>query len=89
MATANLSGLWHDWLLATEMVRNDRQAIANYRTALGAVRRRMALRDASALDVISSHGVPSGSCPWTRKGSVSGIRASRRRSFVAMARSLA
>lgn len=46
-----LSGLWHDWLLATEMVRNDRQAIANYRTALGAVRRRMALRDASALDV--------------------------------------
>lgn len=46
-----LSGLWHDWLLATEMVRNDRQTIANYRTALGAVRRRMALRDASALDV--------------------------------------
>lgn len=46
-----LSGLWHDWLLATELVRNDRQMIANYRSALGAVQRRMALRDASALDV--------------------------------------
>jgi outer membrane protein, heavy metal efflux system len=46
-----LSGLWHDWLLATELVRNDQLTIANYRSALSAVRRRMALRDASALDV--------------------------------------
>jgi len=45
-----LSGLWHDWLLASELARNDQQTIANYRSALTAVRRRMALRDASALD---------------------------------------
>lgn len=46
-----LSGLWHDWLLTTELYRNDQQAIINLRTALDAVKRRMALRDAAALDV--------------------------------------
>lgn len=50
-AAIMLSGLWHDWLLATELTRNDRQMIANYTAALAAVRRRMMLRDASALDV--------------------------------------
>jgi outer membrane protein TolC len=50
-ASLVLSGLWHDWLLASELARNDQHSIANYRTALGAVRRRAALRDASALDI--------------------------------------
>jgi outer membrane protein, heavy metal efflux system len=50
-AALMLSGLWHDWLFATELSRNDQLAIANYRSALTAVQRRMTLRDASALDV--------------------------------------
>lgn len=50
-ASLILSGLWHDWLLATELYRNDLKAVAIYRTAIAAVTRRMALRDAAALDV--------------------------------------
>lgn len=50
-AALMLSGLWHDWLLASALYRNDQANIANYRQALVAVKRRMALRDAAALDV--------------------------------------
>lgn len=50
-AGLNLSTLWHDWLLATALLRNDIATIANYGAALHAVERREALRDASRLDV--------------------------------------
>lgn len=50
-AALNLSSLWHDWLLATALYRNDIATIANYQNALQAVERRESLRDASQLDV--------------------------------------
>mgnify|MGYP003557544486 FL=1 len=50
-AALTLSGLWHDWLLAGELYRNDATAVASYQKALQATERRTALRDAAALDV--------------------------------------
>lgn len=45
-----LAGHWFDWLGASARAAIDRQAVANYEAALSAVRRRIALRDASELD---------------------------------------
>jgi len=50
-AALQLSGLWHDWLTAGELYRNDLENIGWLETALTALRRRVALRDAAALDV--------------------------------------
>lgn len=41
---------WWDWLGAAQEAAVDRQAVANYETVLAGVRRRVALRDASALE---------------------------------------
>jgi len=46
-----LSGLWHDWLTAGSHCRNDLDTVRGLETSLAALRRRVALRDASALDV--------------------------------------
>lgn len=46
-----LAGHWFDWLGASAEAAVDRQAVANYQAALAAVKRRLALRDASGLDV--------------------------------------
>lgn len=45
-----LAGHWFDWLGASAEAAIDRQAVANYEVALAAVRRRVALRDASELE---------------------------------------
>ena len=45
------SGLWHDWLTAGSLYRNDLDAVRWLEASLTALRRRVALRDASALDV--------------------------------------
>lgn len=45
-----LMGLWFDWLTAAALLRNDEATVANLGAAQKAVRRRMELRDASALD---------------------------------------
>lgn len=50
-AALTLSGLWHDWLLAGELYRNDAATVASYQKALQATELRTALRDAAALDV--------------------------------------
>lgn len=45
-----LAQSWWDWLGAAGDAGIDRQAVANYETLLSSVRRRVALRDASALE---------------------------------------
>ncbi|GAA4780649.1 hypothetical protein GCM10023219_30880 [Stakelama sediminis] len=45
-----LMNAWHDWLLAGALARNDMAAVANYERLLGAVERRVELRDAARLD---------------------------------------
>ncbi len=45
-----LMGHWFDWLGAAEEARVDAQAVANYETALAAVKRRVELRDAAQLE---------------------------------------
>lgn len=56
-AALMLSGLWHDWLLASALYRNDQLNITYNQQALAAVKRRMALRDAAALDVDQTQSV--------------------------------
>lgn len=46
-----LSGLWHDWLTAGSHYRNDLDSVRSLEAALTALRRRVQLRDASALDL--------------------------------------
>lgn len=46
-----LSGLWHDWLTAGTHYRNDLDTVASLERALAALRRRVSLRDAAALDL--------------------------------------
>jgi len=46
-----LAALWFDWLSASSQAAVDRAAVANYETALTAVRRRRDMRDASQLEV--------------------------------------
>ncbi|CAN5161883.1 hypothetical protein BH09PSE3_BH09PSE3_26000 [soil metagenome] len=46
-----LTGLWHDWLTAGSHYRNDLDTVRSLETALTALRRRVQLRDASALDL--------------------------------------
>ena len=46
-----LSGLWHDWLTAGSHYRNDLDTVRSLEAALTALRRRVQLRDASALDL--------------------------------------
>lgn len=46
-----LSGLWYDWLTAGSHYRNDLDMVGGLEQALVALRRRVALRDASALDL--------------------------------------
>lgn len=46
-----LSGLWYDWLTAGSQYRNDQDTVGGLEQALVALRRRVALRDASALDL--------------------------------------
>jgi len=46
-----LSGLWHDWLTAGSHYRNDLDTVRSLKAALTALRRRVQLRDASALDL--------------------------------------
>jgi outer membrane protein TolC len=46
-----LSGLWHDWLTAGSHYRNDLDTVRSLEVALTALRRRVQLRDASALDL--------------------------------------
>jgi len=45
-----LATYWFDWLTASETARNDDRTVANLERALGAVKRRVALRDAAPLD---------------------------------------
>jgi cobalt-zinc-cadmium efflux system outer membrane protein len=44
------SNLWHDWLIAGALYRNDQDSVASLRESLRAVRRRVELRDAGAID---------------------------------------
>lgn len=46
-----LTGLWHDWLTAGSHYRNDLDTVRSLEAALTALRRRIQLRDASALDL--------------------------------------
>ena len=46
-----LSALWHDWLTAGSHYRNDLDTVHSLEAALTALRRRVQLRDASALDL--------------------------------------
>lgn len=46
-----LSGLWYDWLTAGSQYRNDGDTVSGLEQALVALRRRVALRDASELDL--------------------------------------
>jgi outer membrane protein TolC len=46
-----LTGLWHDWLTAGSHYRNDLDTVRSLEVALTALRRRVQLRDASALDL--------------------------------------
>lgn len=46
-----LNGLWHDWLTAGSHYRNDLDTVRSLEAALTALRRRIQLRDASALDL--------------------------------------
>ena len=46
-----LAAHWFDWLSASSQAEVDRAAIANYETALAAIERRQAMRDAAQLDV--------------------------------------
>ncbi|MEG8220535.1 TolC family protein [Sphingomonas sp. HH69] len=46
-----LTGLWHDWLTAGSHYRNDLDTVRSLEAALTALRRRVQLRDASALDL--------------------------------------
>lgn len=46
-----LSGLWHDWLTAGSHYRNDIDTVRSLEVAQTALRRRVQLRDASALDL--------------------------------------
>ncbi|MDX3885124.1 MAG: TolC family protein [Sphingomonas sp.] len=46
-----LSGLWYDWLTAGSHYRNDLDTVRSLEAALTALRRRVQLRDASALDL--------------------------------------
>lgn len=46
-----LSGLWHDWLTAGTHYRNDLDTVESLERALAALRRRVSLRDAAALDL--------------------------------------
>src|SRR3546814_5869145 len=46
-----LSGDWNDWLVAGALYRNDLDTVRWLETELSALRRRVALRDAAALDV--------------------------------------
>ncbi|PEQ14060.1 transporter [Novosphingobium sp. PC22D] len=50
-AALMLSNRWHDWLVASALVRLDTEAVANYGSELGAIRDRADVRDASWLDV--------------------------------------
>ncbi|CCW19069.1 Heavy metal RND efflux outer membrane protein,CzcC family [Sphingobium indicum BiD32] len=45
------SGLWHDWLTAGSLHRNDLDTVRSLEAALAALQRRVQLRDASALDL--------------------------------------
>ncbi|MDE2619516.1 MAG: TolC family protein [Sphingomonadales bacterium] len=45
-----LAESWWDWVAAAAEARVDRQAVTNYAAMLGAVRRRVALRDAAPLE---------------------------------------
>lgn len=46
-----LAGLWYDWMTASAVARNDADTATNLGKALAAVKRRVALRDASDLDI--------------------------------------
>jgi outer membrane protein TolC len=46
-----LSGLWHDWLTAGSHYRNDLATVQDQEKALAALRRRVTMRDAAALDL--------------------------------------
>src|SRR3546814_20756083 len=46
-----LSGYWNDWLVAGGLYRNDLVTVRWLEKELSALRRRVALRDAAALDV--------------------------------------
>src|SRR3546814_17150642 len=46
-----LSGYWNDWLVAGALYRNDLDTVRWLEKELSALRRRVALRDAAALDV--------------------------------------
>lgn len=46
-----LTGLWHDWLTAGSHYRNDLDTVRSLEAALTALRRRVQLRDAPALDL--------------------------------------
>src|SRR5690606_22101126 len=50
-AALMLSALWHDWLTAGSHYRNDLDTADSLDAALTALRRRVQLRDASALDL--------------------------------------
>lgn len=49
-AALRLAQGWWDWLGAAQDARVDQQAVANYETLLASVKRRVAMRDASALE---------------------------------------
>ncbi|WP_438273832.1 TolC family protein [Nitrobacter sp.] len=46
-----LSGLWHDWLTAGSHYRNDLATVQDQEKALAALRQRVTLRDAAAVDL--------------------------------------
>lgn len=50
-AALMFSGLWHDWLTAGSLHRNDLDTARSLEAALAALQRRVQLRDASALDL--------------------------------------
>ncbi|MDR2857354.1 MAG: TolC family protein [Novosphingobium sp.] len=50
-AALMLSGLWHDWLTAGSLYRNDLDTVRSLEQATVALRRRVALRDAAQLDI--------------------------------------
>ena len=50
-AALTLGGLWYDWLAAGSHYRNDVETVRWLEQALGAVRRRLELRDAAVLDL--------------------------------------
>jgi outer membrane protein TolC len=49
-AALRLAQSWWDWLGAAQEADVDRQSVANYEAMLVSVKRRVALRDASALE---------------------------------------